>query len=113
MLVEAIKDMKREVGEKKVAKFSLKEVLLMGVATAIDALATGVAFHAGISTPQTIIIHVTIIMLTTFVISLLGIILANKVHKLLKGKYEITGIIGGIILILLAIWVILSHYFGI
>ena len=33
--------------------------------------------------------------------------------KVLKGRYEIAGIIGGIILIGLAVWVVCSHYLGI
>ena len=36
-----------------------------------------------------------------------------KKLKLFKGKTEITEIIGGCILVLLAIWVIVSHYTGI
>lgn len=113
MLIEAIIDIKKPAEEKEIKKFSYKEVLLMGIATAIDALATGVAFHSGLSTTSTIWLHAAIIMCCTFVISLIGIFLARQVHKLLKGKYEITGIIGGCILIALAVWIILSHYLGI
>ena len=68
--------------------------------------------HAGLSTNITVWLHVSIIMITTFLISLIGLFLGNRIIKLLKGKYEISGIIGGIILILLAIWVIVSHYTG-
>ena len=113
MLIEAILEMRKPAEEKQVKKFSVKEVLFMGVATAIDALAIGVTLHTGLSNTATIWLHVTIIMCCTFIISLIGIILAHQIHKLLKGKYEITGIIGGIILISLAIWIILSHYLGI
>ena len=52
-------------------------------------------------------------MLLTFLFSLIGLFLGNKIEKLLKGKVEITGIIGGVILILLGVWIILSHYLGI
>lgn len=116
MFIEAIIDMKKPIEEKIEKKFSIKEVLVMGVATAIDALATGVAFHnknsSGISmsTTSTIWLHVTIIMVCTFIISLIGVFLAHQFNKLLKGKFEITGLIGGIILIGLAIWVVLEHY---
>ena len=112
MLVEAIINIKKPEEEKQVKKFSIKEVLIMGVATAIDALAVGVTLHTGVSNTTTIWLHVSIIMVITFVISLIGILLARGIHKLLKGKYEITGIIGGTILILLAIWIIVSHYTG-
>ncbi|MCQ2771913.1 MAG: manganese efflux pump [Bacilli bacterium] len=119
MLIEAVKDLKKPAEEKESKKFSVKEVLIFGVATAIDALATGVAFHAKdatgvpLSNNVTIWLHVTIIMCCTFIISLIGLFLGNKIEKLLKGKYEITGIIGGTILVLLGIWIVLSHYLGI
>ncbi|MCQ2798507.1 MAG: manganese efflux pump [Bacilli bacterium] len=119
MLIEAIKDVKKPAEEKEAKKFSVKEVLVFGVATAIDALATGVAFHArngegvSMSTNTTVWLHVTIIMVCTFTISLIGLFLGNKIEKLLKGKYEITGIIGGSILLILGIWIVLSHYLGI
>ena len=51
-------------------------------------------------------------MVITFVISLIGLFLGKQIVKLLKGKFEITAIIGGAILIILAVWIILSHYFG-
>jgi putative Mn2+ efflux pump MntP len=113
MLIEGILDLKKDEEEKEVKLFSYKEVLLFGVATSIDALATGVAFHAGISTNITIWLHVVIIMCITFVISFAGVVIAKQVQKLLKGKYEITAIIGGIILLSLAVWIVLSHYLGI
>ena len=113
MLIEGIKDLKRPEEEKEPKKFSVKEVLYFGFATAVDALGTGVALHSGLSNTSTIWLHVSIIMVITFIISLIGLLLGNKIEKLLKGKFEITAIIGGIILILLAIWIILSHYFGI
>jgi putative Mn2+ efflux pump MntP len=113
MLIEGILDLKKDEEEKEVKLFSYKEVLLFGVATSIDALATGVAFHAGISNNITIWLHVVIIMCITFVISFAGVVIAKQVQKLLKGKYEITAIIGGIILLSLAVWIVLSHYLGI
>lgn len=112
MLIEGIKDIKKPEEEKEYKKFSIKEVLYFGFATAIDALGTGVALHSGLSTNYTIWLHVSIIMVITFGISLIGLFLGNKIEKLLKGKYEVTEIIGGIILIVLAIWIIVSHYWG-
>ena len=113
MLIEGIRDLKKPAEEKESKKFSIKEVLYFGVATAIDALGTGVALHSGLSSTTTIWLHVAIIMVITFIISLIGLFLGNRIEKLFKGKYEITAIIGGSILILLAIWIILSHYLGI
>jgi len=113
MLIEGIKDLKKAPEEKEEKKFSFKEVLYFGFATAIDALGTGVALHSDLSTTTTIWLHVSIIMVITFVISLIGLFLGKQIVKLLKGKFEITAIIGGCILIILAVWIILSHYLGI
>lgn len=110
MLIESILEMRKPKEEKKERYFSFKEVIFYGFATAIDALAAGVALHADLSTTTTIWLHVSIILILTFCISLVGLFLGKQIMKLLKGKYEIAGIIGGIILILLAVWVVLSHY---
>lgn len=110
MLIESIKEMKKPLEEKCGKKFSFKEVLFYGFATAVDALAAGVALHAGLSTVITVWVHVSIILVLTFSLSLIGLFLGKQIMKLLKGKYEIAGIIGGIILITLAIWVVISHY---
>ena len=110
MIIESVKEMKKEADEKTPKSFSYKEVLYFGVVTAIDALGSGVALHSDLSTNKTIWLHVLIIMACTFTISLIGVFLGNRIEKLLKGKYEITGIIGGVILTLLGVWIILSHY---
>lgn len=113
MIVEGIKELKKTEEEKEIKKFSYKEVLLFGIATSIDALGSGVALHSGLSNNVTIFIHISIIIVITFIISLLGVLLGNKIEKLFKGKTEITSIIGGCILLVLAIWIVLSHYLGI
>ena len=112
MLIESILEMRKPKEEKKERHFSIKEVIFFGFATAIDALAAGVALHADLSTTTTIWLHVSIVLVLTFSISLVGLFLGKQIMKLLKGKYEIAGLIGGIILILLAVWVIVSHYTG-
>lgn len=111
MIIEGIKELKKPQEEKEPKKFSIKEVLYFGFATAIDALGSGVALHSGLSTNTTIWIHVSIIMICTFSISLVGLFLGKQIVKLLKGKFEITSIIGGAILIILAIWIVLEFYF--
>ena len=113
MLIEGILALKKKEEEKPVRLFSYKEVLFFGLATSIDALGSGVALHSGLSNSITIFIHISIIIVITFVISLLGVLLGHKIEKLLKGKVEITSIIGGCILLALAIWIVLSHYLGI
>ena len=113
MLVEGILALKKKEEGKSVRLFSYKEVLFFGLATSIDALGSGVALHSGLSNNITVFIHISIIVVITFVISLLGVLLGHKIEKLLKGKVEITSIIGGCILLILAIWIVLSHYLGI
>ncbi len=113
MLIESIINLKKKDEIKEVKYFSIKEVIFYGVATSIDAMAAGVTMHAGLSTISTVWIHIVIIMTLTFLVSLAGLFLGKYIIKLLKGKYEISGIVGGIILILLAVWVVCSHYFGI
>ena len=113
MLIEGIIEVRKPAEEKEAKLFSVKEVLIMGVATAIDAMAVGVSLHAGLSSNYTIALHVAIIGVITFGISLIGLFLGKQILKLLKGKTEISVIIGGCILVLLAIWVVLSHYLGI
>ena len=110
MIVEAIIEMRKVEEEKALKKFSIKEVLFFGVATSIDAMAAGVTLHTGLSNNATVWLHVSIIIVITFAICLVGLFLGKSIVKLFKGKPEITSIIGGTILVLLAVWVVLSHY---
>lgn len=110
MIIEGIKDLRKKEEEKEQKKFSVKEVLYYGFATAIDALGTGVALHSGVSSTTTVWLHVTIIMACTFLISLFGLFLGRQIEKLLKGKIELTAILGGIILLALAVWIVCEHY---
>ena len=113
MLVESIIELRKPKEEKEERLFSVKEVLFYGFATAVDALAAGVAMHAGLSNATTVWLHVSMILLLTFGISLIGLFLGKQVLKLFRGHAEISGIVGGIVLCLLAVWVVLSHYLGI
>lgn len=112
MLIESIIELRKPKEEKKEKEFSYLDIFIYSILTAIDALAAGVALHADLSTTTTVWLHVFIILVLTFSLSLLGLFLGKQIIKLLKGRYEISGIIGGAILILLAIWVIVSHYVG-
>ena len=110
MLIESIIELKKPKEEKEEKTFSYKNVIIYSILTSIDALAAGITLHTGLSNTMTVWFHASIILVITFSISLVGLFLGKEIMKLLKGKYEISGIIGGIILIMLAIWVILSHY---
>lgn len=111
MLIEAIKDLKEAAKTHchKCKEFSYREVLLMGIATSIDALAVGVSLHNNISTTTTIFLHIGIIIVLTFAFSIVGVKLGHIFERLLKGRYEICSLIGGGILICLSFWILLSH----
>ena len=113
MIIEGIKELKKPAELKQIKQFSYKEVLLFGIATSIDALGSGVALHSGLSNNGTVFLHSGIIIVITFGICLIGLFLGSKIEKLFKGKNEITVIIGGVILIFLAVWIVVSHYAGI
>ncbi|MCR5564947.1 MAG: manganese efflux pump MntP family protein [Gammaproteobacteria bacterium] len=112
MLIEGIKETKN-TEEIEPKKFSYKEVFIMAIATSIDAMAVGVTLHGGLSSITTIWLHICIIIVITFIFCMIGVFLGKLIYKLFNGKYSITVIIGGSILILLSIWVLLSHYLGI
>lgn len=113
MLIEGIIEIRKPAELKEQKKFSIREVLVMGVATAIDAMAVGISLHSGLSNNLTIWLHIAIIGVITFGLSLVGLFLGKQILKLLKGKTEISVIIGGCILLLLAVWIVISHYAGI
>lgn len=118
MLIEAIKELRDKEEEKIEKVFSIKEVLYFGIITAIDALTTGIAFHQTsinngqfiytMSNNSTIFLHVAIITICTFVISLIGVVFGKTFVKIFKGKVGVAGIIGGAILIALAILVVVK-----
>ena len=113
MILEGIEALKKPEEEREIKEFSYKELFLLGIATSIDALAVGVTLHTGtLSNNTTIWLHVSIIMVITFSLSLVGTLLGSSISKLFKGKQDVTSIIGGVILLLLAIWVVVSHYTG-
>ena len=115
MLIDGVKDLK-ETKENQIKNFSYREVFFFSIATAIDALATGIVLHnrdakgIALSNNTTIWLHISIIIVITFIISLVGVFLGKDIEKLLKGKISITNIIGGCILLLLAAWVVIEHY---
>ena len=115
MLIDGGKDLK-DTQENQLKNFSYREVFFFSIATAIDALATGIVLHnrdakgIALSNNTTIWLHISIIIVITFIISLVGVFLGKGIEKLLKGKISITNIIGGCILLLLAAWVVIEHY---
>ena len=86
-------------------EFSYKEVIIQAVAVSIDAFAIGITL---LTSNINIWINITFIGVITFLICLLGIFLGRKIIVLLKGRYEIAEVIGGIVLVLLGLKILLN-----
>lgn len=85
-------------------KLSHKELLLLAIATSIDALAVGISF-AFLNVP--IIPSIIIIGLTTFAISLVGVIIGNIFGSKYKNKAKF---VGGLILVIIGLKIVLEQY---
>lgn len=83
--------------------FGMKTMLLLAVATSIDALAVGITFAF---LQVRIIPAAAMIGITTFCLSALGIYIGNKFGAKYKSKAELAG---GIILILIGTKILLEH----
>lgn len=87
--------------------FDIKELLIMAVATSIDAMAAGIAFAIdGIETLTSIILAVLVIGVTTFILSAAGVFIGHKFGTVYKSKAELAG---GIVLILIGAKILLEH----
>lgn len=104
MVVEAIreKDEAVEVG-KMDPPLDLKEMFILAIATSIDALAVGITF-AFLQVP--IVEAISIIGITTFAISVIGVYVGNFFGNRYKKKAELAG---GMILILIGLKILLEH----
>ena len=89
--------------EKCRAILDLKELLLLAVATSIDALAVGVTFsflHVAI------LPAISLIGIITFFLSLIGVCIGFRFGIRLKSKAEL---MGGVVLILIGTKILLEH----
>ena len=103
MVMEAVKPEEDDEIRQMDPPLDLKELLMLAIATSIDALAVGITF-AFLQYP--IVESITIIGLTTFFISIGGVYVGNFFGNKYKKKAEI---IGGIILILIGVKILLEH----
>src|SRR5574344_1680593 len=99
MIKEAIKPSDEKMDD----SIDMKTMLILAIATSIDALAVGITFAF---LQVNIWISITIIGIITFVISLVGVKLGNIFEGKLKNKAEI---LGGVILILIGLKILLEH----
>ncbi len=98
--------MEKDEGEKEgecPQKLDIKELFLLAIATSIDALAVGITFAF---LQVQIVPAITIIGITTFVISIIGVFVGNIFGSKYKNKAELAG---GIILILIGLKILLEH----
>lgn len=104
MMIEAIREWNEEETVDVIdAPLDHKNMLVLAVATSIDALAVGITF-AFLDTP--IIEAITIIGITTMIISIIGVVVGNFFGSRYKNKAEF---IGGLILVLLGLKILLEH----
>lgn len=94
----------KETDGEKNASFAPLAMLLLAVATSIDALAVGVAFAMdGVN----IALAAPIIGVTTFLISMLGLKIGSVFGLRYKNKAEF---VGGLILVLIGVKILLEHF---
>ncbi len=84
-------------------KLDYKELFTLAVATSIDALAVGITFAF---LQINIVSAITIIGCTTFVISIVGVVVGHKFGSKYQDKATLAG---GIILVLIGVKILLEH----
>ena len=87
--------------------FGFKTMLVMAIATSIDALAVGITF--ALLPDVNIVAAVSFIGVTTFIHSAVGVKIGNVFGAKYKSKAELAG---GIILIILGIKILIEHLIG-
>lgn len=102
MIVEAIKEW-NEVDKQEEDRLDIKELFVLAVATSIDALAVGITFAF---LNVNIWSAISIIGATTFMLSIIGVVIGNKFGSKYKSKAEL---VGGIILVLIGAKILLEH----
>lgn len=103
MLKEALSH-EEECGCENSADLSVKTMLVMAVATSIDALAVGISL--AMVGNVNIFFAVTMIGICTCILSMLGVKIGNVFGSRFEAKAEIAG---GVILILLGLKILLEH----
>lgn len=100
MIYEAFQDEEEDCGE---ITYDFKEIILLAVATSIDALAVGVTFAF---LKVNVYLAIAIIGVVTFICSVIGVFVGNRFGMRYKSKAEIAG---GIILVIIGLKILLEH----
>jgi len=103
MFFESIK--KEDTNDKKceVDRFRFSRLITLAIATSIDALATGLIF---VSYPEKLVVAVIVIGITSFVLSLTGVLLGQHFGKKFRFNFEM---VGGIVLFLIGAKILFQH----
>lgn len=101
--INMIKDSFNENDKETDENIDFKTMVILAIATSIDALAVGITFAF---LDVNIILAVSIIGIVTFIISSLGVKVGNIFGDKYEAKAEITG---GVILILIGVKILLEH----
>lgn len=113
MIIEAVIDLRKRPGDVCPKKLTYKGIIIQAIATSIDALAVGVSLLDLTKNTYSpfIFLDVAIIAIITFVICVIGIKIGKRVKGLFQDKVKIAEIVGGIILLIIGIEIVVTHYF--
>lgn len=103
MIYDVFHENRKDCCCEKTDRLNIKEVFTLAVATSIDALAVGISFAF---LQVNIVEAVSVIGITTFVLSIAGVVIGN----IFGAKYEKKATLaGGIILIIIGLKILLEH----
>ena len=100
-----IKESREEKENEEVSDLSLKVILLLAIATSIDALAVGVSFAF---LKVNIVLACSIIAVVTFILSFICVMVGKRLGSLFQKYAEI---FGGIILMMIGAKILIEHLF--
>ena len=104
MIIETLREKEDDVViEEMDPPLDMKEMLMLAIATSIDALAVGISLAA---LDRPIVESAAIIGAVTFVISIIGVYIGNFFGNRYKKRAELTG---GIILVLIGVKILCEH----
>ena len=103
MIIEAVSEMRSKKTDTECSVISTKMLIFQAIATSIDALAVGISFAV---MKVNIWVASSFIACTTFIFSIIGVIIGKKSGKYLKTKAELAG---GILLVLIGVKIFIEH----
>ncbi|CDA28353.1 MAG: manganese efflux pump MntP family protein [Eubacterium sp.] len=104
MIIETLREKEDDVViEEMDPPLDMKEMLMLAIATSIDALAVGISLAA---LDRPIVESAAIIGVVTFVISIIGVYIGKFFGNRYKKRAELTG---GIILVLIGVKILCEH----